>query len=73
VRIDQGFDIGIVFRSTFDAACGAEGRDQCIFPRQISGALEKFHILGVGPWPTALDEGNAKFIQLLCDTDLVIA
>ena len=45
LRIKQGFDVGIVFGSAFDAAGGAERGDQRILPLHIAGALEEFNIL----------------------------
>ena len=46
-RIEQGFDVGVVFGSAFDAAGGAERRDQRILPFHVAGALEEFNILRI--------------------------
>ena len=73
LRIEQRFDVGIIFGSAFDAAGGTEGGDQCILPLHIAGTLEEFNILWIRTGPAAFDEGDAKFIQFLRDADLVIA
>src|SRR5258706_5903687 len=72
IRVNERFDVGIVFGSTFDAAGRAKRGNQCILPLRIAGALEEFNIFRIRTGPAALDEGYAEFIQFLCDADLVI-
>src|SRR6266498_3329953 len=73
LRIDERFDIGIIFRPSFDAASGAERGDKRILPLYITGTFKEFYILRVGTGPATFYEGNAEFIQFLSDTDFVIA
>jgi hypothetical protein len=62
--------VSVIFRTTFDAAGRAKGGDERVPPLHIAGAFEEFHILWVRTRPTTLNEGNAEFIQFLCNPDL---
>ncbi len=72
MRIDQGFDVGVVFGPAFDAAGGTEGCDERILPFEVAGALEEFNVLGVGAGPAAFDEGHAKAVEPVGDADFVV-
>lgn len=73
MRIDQGLDIGVIFGAAFDAAGGAERRDQRVLPLRVAGTLEELDILWVRAGPAAFDEGHPQVIQALCYPDFVIA
>ncbi len=72
LRIEQGFDVGIIFGSAFDAAGGTERRDEGILPLHVAGTFEELHIFGVRAGPAAFDEGHAELIQFLRHADFVI-
>ncbi len=46
-EIEQGFDVGVVLGSAFDAAGGTERGNQRILPFHVVGALEEFNILWI--------------------------
>ena len=73
LRIEQRFDVGIVFGSAFDAAGGTERGDERVLPLHIAGALEEFNILRIRTRPAAFDKSDAKFIKFLRDANFVIA
>src|SRR6266511_2521594 len=73
LRIEQCFDVGIVFRSTFDTAGRAKCSNQCVLPWYITSTLEEFNIFWIRPRPATFDKGHTEFIQFLCDADFVIA
>ena len=64
VRIEQGLDVGIIFRAALDPAGGTEGCDQGILPFQVAGTLEEFNIFWVRAGPAAFDEGTPRLSSL---------
>ena len=72
IRIEHGFDAGIVFRSAFDAASRAECRDQRVLPLYIAGALEEFHILWIRAGPAAFNERHSQFIEPLRNANFIV-
>src|SRR5262245_59584095 len=73
MRINERFNVRVIFGSALNPARGTKCRDQGILPLYITGTFKEFNVLRVGTRPATFDEGNAKIIQFLCDADLVIA
>src|SRR6266487_218900 len=71
MRVDQCFDVSVIFGSAFYTACGTERSDEGIIPLHITGTLEEFDIFRIGARPSALDESDPQFIEFLCDADFV--
>jgi hypothetical protein len=55
-----------------NAAGGTKGCDETVRPLHIPRALKELNILWVRAGPAAFNEGNTKFIQFLCNADLII-
>ena len=69
---DQRVDAGVLFHRVACQTGRAERRQPGMLQLHSLGAREELLVLGIRPWPAALNVVNTQLVQLVDDEDLVV-